>query len=84
MTQFWEVYVLKIALSLLQIIVCLVLLSLVMLQHRKSGGFSGMFGGGATLPDGSGSWQRMTGLNKATVVVTAVFMLLSLVLVMIR
>ena len=40
-----------------------------------------MFGGGTQADAGGGSWQRMTSLSKATVVLTALFMLLSLVLV---
>jgi preprotein translocase subunit SecG len=53
----------------------------ILLQHRKSGGFSGSFGGAGTQMDNSGSWQRMTSMTKITVVLTAAFMVLSIVLV---
>jgi len=51
----------------------------VLLQRRKQGGFSGMFGGGGTQMD-SGQWQRFTGLSKLTVVLFVLFMLTSVIL----
>jgi len=51
------------------------------MQQRKSGGFSGMFGGG-TQADG-GAWQRMSGLTKISAVLMGLFMLISLILVVI-
>jgi len=52
----------------------------VLLQRRKQGGFTGMFGGGGTQMDSSGQWQRFTGLSKLTVVLFVLFMLTSFVL----
>lgn len=71
----------KILFSVVFIALCLALVGVILLQQRKSGGFSGNFGGGGTQMDTSGSWQRMTSMTKITVVLTAVFMVLSLVLV---
>jgi preprotein translocase subunit SecG len=56
-------------------------MAVILLQHRKSGGFSGNFGGGGTQMDASGSWQRMTSMTKITVIMATLFMLISLILV---
>ena len=67
--------------SVLFLLLCAVLIVVILTQHRKSGGFAGNFGGGGTQMDMSGgSWQRMSTMTKITVVLTAVFMLLSLAL----
>ncbi len=72
----------KDALSVLFIVLCFALMGIILMQHRKSGGFSGSFGGGGTQMDMSGgSWQRMTSLTKLTVVLTALFMFFSVLLV---
>lgn len=71
----------KILLSVLFLALCIALMGVILLQHRKSGGFTGNFGGGGTQMDTSGSWQRMNSMTKITVVLTGVFMLLSLILV---
>ena len=71
-------------LAIVHIFVCIALIGVILLQHRKTGGFSGSFGGAGTQMDASGgSWQRMTGLTKITVAFTAVFMAFSLILVVI-
>jgi preprotein translocase subunit SecG len=57
-------------------------MGVILVQHRKSGGFSGNFGGGGTQMDVSGgSWQRMSLLTKVTVAMAAGFMVLSILLV---
>jgi preprotein translocase subunit SecG len=72
-------------LSVLFIILCVGLIVIVLLQNRKSGGFSGSFGGGGTQMDMSGgSWQRMNSMTKITVGLVAAFMVLSLILVRTR
>jgi preprotein translocase subunit SecG len=71
----------KIFLSIIFLILCIGLMGVVLLQHRKSGGFSGNFGGGGTQMDTSGSWQRMTSMTKVTVIMSICFMVISLVLV---
>lgn len=72
----------KIFFSLVFLALCIGLIGVILLQHRKSGGFSGSFGGGGTQMDMSGgSWQRMTSLTKITVVMTALFMIFSLILI---
>jgi preprotein translocase subunit SecG len=71
--------------SVLFLALCAVLIGVILTQHRKSGGFSGSFGGGGTQMDMSGgSWQRMSTMTKITVVLTAVFMVLSLLLLKLR
>ena len=69
-------------LSIVQIIVSMVLITVVLLQHRKQGGFSGIFGSG-TQADMSGQWQRFTALTKITIVLAILFMFLSVVIVLI-
>ena len=72
-------------LSVLFLILCVALIAVILMQHRKSGGFSGSFGGGGTQMDLSGgSLQRMPLLTKIIVGLTAVFMILALILVKIR
>ncbi|MDR3166255.1 MAG: preprotein translocase subunit SecG [Synergistaceae bacterium] len=67
--------------SVLFLLLCAALITVILTQHRKSGGFTGSFGGGGTQMDMSGgSWQRMTTMTKITVVLTAAFMVLSLAL----
>lgn len=67
-------------LSIVQILLSIALIAVVLLQHRKQGGFSGVFGGG-TQAD-AGQWQRFTALSKLTVVLAVLFMFLSVMLVM--
>jgi len=75
----------KMVLSIIFLALCIALSGVIMLQHRKSGGFSGSFGGGGTQMDMSGgTWQRMTSLTKVTAVLMAVFMLFALILVMVH
>ena len=69
----------RIFFGVLHILVCFALIGAVMMQHRKSGGFTGAFGGGGTQMDNSGTWQRMTSLTKITSVLMIAFMLLSIV-----
>lgn len=72
-----------IVLQLLFLVLCIILIGVIMMQRRKSGGFTGSFGGGGTQMDTSGgSWQRMTSITKITVVLTAIFMIVATVLVM--
>jgi protein translocase, SecG subunit len=70
---------LKIFLAIIHLVICVALMGVIMIQHRKSGGFTGSFGGGGTQADTSGgSWQRMNSLTKTTVLLTGGFFLLSL------
>lgn len=63
------------------IILCVLLMGVIMIQQRKSGGFSGSFGGGSQPDMSGGSWQRMTSATKLTVVLAALFMICAIVLV---
>ena len=72
----------KIFLGVAHIVLSIVLMIVVLLQHRKQGGFSGIFGGG-TQAD-AGQWQRFTGLTKLTVILATLFMLTSLALAFAR
>ena len=67
----------KIFLEIIHILVCIALMAVILMQHRKSGGFSGVFGGG-TQADNSGTWQRMTSLTKVTVGLIVAFLVLSI------
>jgi len=72
--------IMKILLSVIHFILCLMVIVIVLLQRRKQGGFSGAFGGGGTQADLSGQWQRFTGLIKITVVLFVLFMLIAVFL----
>ena len=64
--------------------VCVALIAVVMMQKRKTGGFTGAFGGGGTQADMSGTWQRMSGLTKITAGLMAAFMIISIIQVLVR
>lgn len=67
-------------LSIVQIVLCLVLIAAVMLQPRKHGR-GGIFGG-ATMADSSANqWARFSTMSKITVVVGSLFMINSLALI---
>jgi preprotein translocase subunit SecG len=75
-------YVFKSVLSVLFIALCAGLMGIVLVQHRKSGGFSGNFGGGGTQMDmPGGSWQRMPMITKVTFLMMLAFMVISVILV---
>jgi preprotein translocase subunit SecG len=67
----------RVLVGILHILVCAALIAVVMMQQRKSGGFTGSFGGGTQM-DNSGTWQRMTSLTKVTSILMVAFMVLSL------
>ena len=69
----------KVILSCVHIIVSVVLVLAVMVQQRKQGGFSGVFGGGTQADNGQ--WQRFTPLTKLTIILAAVFMVTSFFIV---
>jgi len=71
----------KILLSVLHVFIGICLMGAVLLQQRKTGGFSGIFGGGTQADAGGGQWQRFTALSKLSVLLMAIFMLSSLLLV---
>lgn len=73
----------KAVLTVIHIIVCIALIAVVLMQHRKNGGFTGAFGSGTQADMGNGTWQRMNGLHKVTIALTAAFMVLSLLQVII-
>lgn len=72
----------KTFLGIVHILLCLALSGVVLLQQRKQGGFSGIFGGGTQADMGGSQWQRFTGLTKITVVLTGLFMVTSIILVL--
>jgi len=74
----------KILLGVLHILVCFALIGVIMMQHRKSGGFTGSFGGGGTQADSGGTWQRMSSLTKITAGLMVAFMILSMLQVVVR
>ncbi len=74
----------KILFGILHILVCVALVAVIMMQHRKSGGFTGSFGGGGTQADSGGTWQRMSSLTKITAGLMLAFMILSILQVVVR
>ncbi len=74
----------KILFGILHILVCVALIGVIMMQHRKSGGFTGSFGGGGTQADSGGTWQRMSSLTKITAGLMLAFMILSILQVVVR
>lgn len=75
----------KIFLAIVHVIICIALMAVVMMQHRKSGGFTGAFGGGGTQADmNNGTWQRMSGLTKMTTGLVAAFVIISILQVAVR
>ena len=76
----------KIVLTIIHVIVCIALMIVVLMQHRKSGGFSGAFGAGtqADMSGSNGTWQRLSGLHKTTVGLIAAFMILSILQLIIK
>lgn len=74
----------KILFGILHILVSFALIAVVMMQHRKSGGFTGAFGGGGTQADNSGTWQRMSSLTKITSGLMVGFMILAILQVVVR
>ena len=68
----------RIFLSAVHVVVAILVMIVVLVQQRKQGGFSGVFGGG-TQAD-AGQWQRFSGLTKITIVLASIFMVTSLCL----
>jgi preprotein translocase subunit SecG len=73
---------LKIVFGMVHLVLCVALVGVIMLQHRKSGGFQGIFGGGTQADMGGGQWQRLSSMTKVTVGLMGLFMAMSLVLVL--
>lgn len=59
----------KTFLGIVHILLCIALSGVILLQQRKQGGFSGIFGGGTQADMGGSQWQRFTGLTKLTVII---------------
>lgn len=74
----------KILFGVLHLLVCFSLIGVILSQHRKEGGFSGAFGGGASQPENSGTWHRMNTVTKITWGLVAAFMILSVLQVVVR
>ncbi len=72
----------KTFLGIVHILLCIALSGVILLQQRKQGGFSGIFGGGTQADMGGSQWQRFTGLSTVTVSLTAIFMVTSIVVVL--
>lgn len=71
----------RIVFSLFQIVLGIGLMGAVLLQQRKIGGFSGVFGGGTQADMGGGQWQRFTTLTKLSIILILLFLANSLALV---
>ena len=72
----------KIALSIIHVILCVILIATVLMQPRKQGRFGGIFGGGTQADFGASQWQRFTTLSKVTVVVCGLFRVSSVALIL--
>ncbi len=68
-----------VALSLLQVVLCVTLVVLVLLHSGKGGGVSDIFGGAATQA-GAGSTVVEANLNRITTIVALVFVFNTLIL----
>ncbi|MBQ3403138.1 MAG: preprotein translocase subunit SecG [Synergistaceae bacterium] len=66
-------------LSVIHIVVSVMMIFIVMMQQRKQGGFTGVFGGG-TQAD-SGQWQRFSSLTRLTIILAVIFMVTSFLIV---
>ena len=66
-------------LSVIHIVVSVMMIFIVMMQQRKQGGFTGVFGGG-TQSD-SGQWQRFSSLTRLTIILAVIFMVTSFLIV---
>ena len=66
-------------LSVIHIVVSVMMIFAVLIQQRKQGGFSGVFGGGSQAD--TGQWQRFTSLTKLTIILAVVFMVTSFFIV---
>ncbi len=70
----------KTLLYVVHLALCVVLIAIVMVQHRKAGGFGGIFGGGTMADMGGGQWKKLPFLTKITVIIVALFMISSVLL----
>jgi preprotein translocase subunit SecG len=77
----WEVQRLKVFLTVVHVIVAIAVMAVILMQQRKQGGFTGVFGGGTQADASGGQWQRFTILTKATIFLMVIFLITSLVLV---
>jgi preprotein translocase subunit SecG len=78
----WEVQRVKVFLTVVHIIVSISVMAVILMQQRKQGGFTGVFGGGTQQDSAGGQWQRFSILTKATIFLMVVFLVTSLVLVL--
>ena len=67
----------------LLIVLGVALMGAVLLQQRKTGGFSGAFGGGTQADMSGGQWQRFTTLTKLSIILIALFLVNSLLIVVV-
>jgi preprotein translocase subunit SecG len=78
----WEVQRVKVFLTVVHIIISISVMAVILMQQRKQGGFTGVFGGGTQQDAAGGQWQRFSVLTKATIFLMALFLVTSLVLVL--
>ena len=70
----------RLVLSIVQIVLCAVLIAAVLLQPRKHGR-GGIFGAATMADPSANQWSRFSSLSKITVVVCTLFMINSLALI---
>lgn len=67
-------------LTVLHVVICVLLVSVVLLQKSKGDGLSGAFGGGGALTASFGSRGAVSLLSKATTILAVLFMITSFIL----
>lgn len=67
-------------LTFLHVIICVLLISVVLLQKSKGDGLSGAFGGGGALTASFGNRGAASLLSKATTILAVLFMITSFLL----
>lgn len=72
----------KTFLTVIHIVIAISVMVVILLQQRKQGGFTGVFGGGTQADMSGGQWQRFTALTKVTIVLSILFLVTSLILVL--
>ncbi len=72
----------KTFLTVIHIVIAISVMVVILLQQRKQGGFTGVFGGGTQADMSGGQWQRFTALSKVTIVLGILFLVTSLILVL--
>ncbi|MBC7332566.1 MAG: preprotein translocase subunit SecG [Synergistetes bacterium] len=72
----------KLLLVMLHLLIAVALISLIVIQGRKSSRFSGIFGGGTLADLSGGQRKKLPFLTKVTAILGAIFMFTSFLMVL--